>query len=92
MYRSELALGSTMRVLDDVLLGLPMPRAVVEGERSGWLAGDPAIRAAGIPVHVVPDAGHTMMLDNPVGFAAAVVAALDPGRVGRTECRCPAQS
>jgi pimeloyl-ACP methyl ester carboxylesterase len=76
MYRSELALGPAMPVLDEVLLGLPMPCAVVEGERSGWLAGDPAIRAAGIAVHTVPDAGHTMMLDNPVGFAAAVVAAL----------------
>ena len=70
MYRSELALGPTMPVRDDVLLRLAMPCAVVEGELSGWLAGDPSIRAAGIAVHTVPDAGHTMMLDNPVGFAA----------------------
>jgi pimeloyl-ACP methyl ester carboxylesterase len=76
MYRSELALGAQMPVLDDVLLRLPMPRAVVEGGLSGWLADDPALRAAGIPVHVVPDTGHVMMLDDPAGFARAVVAAL----------------
>ena len=44
---------------------------------SGSLSDDPAIRAAGIPVHVVAGAGHVMMLDNPVGFARAIADALD---------------
>lgn len=76
MYRSEHALGSDMPVLDDVLLALAMPRAIVEGDRSGWLHDYPDLRAAGIPVYVVADAGHTMMLDNPAGFAGAVAQAL----------------
>ncbi|SDC25719.1 Pimeloyl-ACP methyl ester carboxylesterase [Sanguibacter gelidistatuariae] len=76
MYRSEHALGADMPVLDGVLRALAMPRAVVEGDRSGWLRDDPDLRAAGIPVYVVTDAGHTMMLDNPTGFAHAVAQAL----------------
>ncbi|WP_448630936.1 alpha/beta fold hydrolase [Cellulomonas soli] len=76
MYRSELGLGAAMPVLDGLLLGLPVPRAVVEGGISGWLAEDPQVRAAGIPVHVVPGTGHVMMLDDPAGFARALVAAL----------------
>lgn len=78
MFRSEHALGATMPVLDDVLLALDMPRAIVEGDQSGWLHDDPDLRAAGIDVHVVAGAGHTMMLDNPTGFAHAVALAL-PG-------------
>ena len=77
MYRSEHALGATMPVLDDVLLALPMPRAIIEGDQSGWLHDDPQLRAAGIDVHVVTGAGHTLMLDNPTGFAQAVARALD---------------
>ena len=78
MHRSELALGPGMRNLhDDVLLTLAVPRAIIEGELSGWLSGDPTIRAAGIPVRVVAGAGHVMMLDNPVGFARAIAESLD---------------
>ncbi|WP_146842863.1 alpha/beta fold hydrolase [Cellulomonas composti] len=76
MYRSELALGAAMPVLDEVLLGLAMPRAIVEGELSGWLADDPRLRAAGVPVHVVPGTTHVMMLEDPPAFARALRAAL----------------
>lgn len=74
-YRSEHALGAGMPRLTGTLLGLPMPRAVVEGELTGWLADDPALRAAGIPVHVVAGADHTPMLGEPAGFARALAAA-----------------
>jgi pimeloyl-ACP methyl ester carboxylesterase len=77
LYRSERGLGPAMAPLDDTLLTLGVPRAVVEGSLSGWLADDPAIRAAGIPVHVVAGAGHVMMLDDPAGFARALVGAFD---------------
>lgn len=76
MFRSEHALGATMPVLDGVLLGLEMPRAIIEGDQSGWLHDDPDLRAAGIDVHVITGAGHTMMLDNPAGFAHALALAL----------------
>ena len=76
LYRTEMALARGMSPLDGVLLTLTVPRAIVEGEESGWLSGDPAIRAAGIPVHVVAGAGHVMMLDDPAGFARAITDAL----------------
>jgi len=34
------------------------------------------VRAAGIPVIGVPDAGHDMMHENPQGFAAAIAHSL----------------
>lgn len=76
-YRSEMALGPTMEPLGATLLGLPMPRAVVEGDRTGWLYDDPALAEAGIRVHVMTDAGHTMMLDHPGAFARVVAEAFD---------------
>ena len=76
MYRTELALGPSMVPLDDVFLRLPVPRAVIEGGLSGWLADDSALRAAGIPVHVVPGTTHVLMLEDPAGFARALVDAL----------------
>ena len=76
MYRTELALGPGMVPLDGVFVGLPIPRAVVEGGLSGWLADDPALRAAGIPVRVIPGTTHVMMLEDPAGFAQALADAL----------------
>lgn len=86
MYRSETALGTTMTPLLDVLTRLPMPRAIIAGEVSGWLGGDSAsndsafndatFEDAGIGVHVVAGATHVMMLENPVGFARAITDAL----------------
>ncbi len=83
LYRSERALGrGTTPMMGELLLNLTVPCALVEGERTAELADDPSLRAAGLPVLVVADAGHTMMLDNPTGFARAIAQALtDLGRL-----------
>jgi pimeloyl-ACP methyl ester carboxylesterase len=75
VHRSELALGRAN--LLPLLADLTMPCTLVEGEHTGELVADPEIQALGLPVVVVPGAGHVMMLDNPIGFATAVSGALD---------------
>lgn len=77
-FRAERALGD-MPVLDDVVVGLEMPVAVIEGGISGWLADDPALAAAGIPVISVPETTHVLMLEEPRAFADAVAGALGGG-------------
>ncbi|GHA89645.1 alpha/beta fold hydrolase [Streptomyces termitum] len=60
----------------DVLAGLTLPRVFLVGEES---LPDPAAEKAaamGVPVLVVPAAGHNLMLDNPDGFARALATAL----------------
>ena len=78
LYRTELSLGrGTSPMMDELMSALPVPYVLLEGEYTAGLADDPSIRALGIPVTIVPEAGHTMMLDNPVAFAAALAVALD---------------
>jgi pimeloyl-ACP methyl ester carboxylesterase len=78
LYRTELALGrGTMPMMDELLLNLAVPCVVVEGERTGELADAPSKCVTGIRVLIVPGAGHTMMLDDPVAFAGVIAKALD---------------
>ncbi|MFB7909942.1 alpha/beta fold hydrolase [Kitasatospora sp. NPDC056076] len=76
LHRSavHLARGSepTMRAL---LLGLDLPRTFLHPEADAPADAD-GLRAAGVRVVAVPDCGHTIMLDNPDGFAAAAATAL----------------
>ena len=60
------------------LLSLRIPRTVVAGERS---LPDPAaesLAAAGLPLRIVPAAGHSMAWENPRGLAETIRDALDP--------------
>ena len=64
----------------ECLEALPIPRANIYGSgtledpvRSAWAQG---MRAAGIPLLVVPNAGHVMMADNLDGLAEAIHTAL----------------
>jgi pimeloyl-ACP methyl ester carboxylesterase len=77
LYRSEVALGrgATPRVRE-MLIGLDMPKTFLLGARSGELEGRTELEASGVRVITVPDAGHTMMFDNPDGFATALFGAL----------------
>jgi len=76
MYRAAVSLlaerDPTFRAQ---LLAAPMPRAYLVGERSGDVDATD-LAAAGVTVHVVPDAGHTMAYDNPTGYAEAIAAAI----------------
>ena len=85
VYRSAVGQLRDAPGLRDRLLRLPVPRAYLWGART--LREPDQARLAeelvrhGVEVGVVPDAGHHMHLDNPAGFAAALVGALNPGRV-----------
>ncbi|MBO1416987.1 alpha/beta fold hydrolase [Streptomyces sp. FH025] len=80
LYRSavHLARGSepTMR---ELLLGLDLPRTFLYPAVDGEPNGADGLRAAGVRVVAVPDCGHSIMLDNPEGFAAEAAAALGLG-------------
>ena len=77
LYRTEVSLGrDPVLITGDLLRDLAVPCALVEGEQSAGLANDPSIRDSGVPVRIVADAGHCMMLDNPAGFARAISEAL----------------
>ncbi|MEV3934163.1 MULTISPECIES: alpha/beta fold hydrolase [unclassified Streptomyces] len=60
----------------ELLRGLGIPRAYLLPEADGPLPGADALTRAGVSVVPVPDCGHTVMLDNPEGFARATAAAL----------------
>jgi pimeloyl-ACP methyl ester carboxylesterase len=66
--------------LRERLKALRIPRANIYGARTLQEQGPASraedLRAAGISILVVPDAGHVMMADNLQGFAEAIVAAL----------------
>ena len=60
----------------ELLPTLPCPVRFLVGARNLPDADAERVAAAGIPVSVVPDAGHDMSVDNPDGFTKAVAAAL----------------
>lgn len=77
LHRSAVGLvRGTQPTMRENLLRSPVPRVFLIGDRS---LPDPDIEwlpAHGIPVLIVPDAGHGMMWDNPPGFATQLRAAL----------------
>ena len=77
MYWSAagLAAGSTPTMREH-FVSLAMPRAFIAGERSMPQPGWESLPNAGIPLLVVPNGGHAMMVDNPDGFAEVLVGAL----------------
>lgn len=58
------------------LAALPMPRTILFGERSLPHPDVAGLPGCGIPVDVVPEAGHSMMWENPSGLAQALQRAL----------------
>ncbi len=55
---------------------LPIPRTVIFGAKSLPDPDTERLPQVGVTVRVVPDAGHSMMSENPSGFAEAVRASL----------------
>ena len=64
------------------LLGMEMPRTVLFGARSLPDPDFESLRAAGVGVAVVPDAGHSMAWENPSGLAGAIAEACGSGMAG----------
>jgi pimeloyl-ACP methyl ester carboxylesterase len=77
LYRSAVGLvQGTQPTMREHLLRLSLPRTYLFGEHSLPHPDHTALPAQGVPVQVVPDAGHGMMWEQPVAFAAALHAAL----------------
>ncbi|MEU9790359.1 alpha/beta hydrolase [Streptomyces sparsogenes] len=75
LHRSASALvRGTEPTMRRMLLGLDVPRAYLVGGDGDGLAGRAELEAAGVVVRTVPGAGHNVMFDDPVAFAAAVAA------------------
>ncbi|MGW2400524.1 alpha/beta fold hydrolase [Kitasatospora sp. NPDC001664] len=63
--------------LREQLAALTVPRTYLHPEADGAPAGAAELTATGTTVRAVPDCGHTIMFDNPEGFALAVSEALN---------------
>ena len=58
------------------LLGLAMPRTLIFGSRSLPDDDHATLPSQGVRVDVVPEAGHSMAVENPAGLAQAIARAL----------------
>jgi len=74
VYRCSAALVACR--LRDTFFGLDMPRAYVFGAKTLPHHHQPLLAAAGLPMAVVPEAGHGMVGENPEAFAAIVASTL----------------
>ena len=81
-HRSAVSLvRGTQPVMWEQLIQLSIPRTFIFGSRSleedeGDRKKLKKLEAHGIEVAIVADAGHGMMVDNPIGFADAINQAL----------------
>jgi pimeloyl-ACP methyl ester carboxylesterase len=75
MHRSAVSLLAPRDPsFQDRLRALTIPRTFIAGTRSA--IDTASLSAAGIRISVIPDAGHSMMDENPERFARAIAAAL----------------
>lgn len=77
VHRSAVGLTSgTTPTMRAMFVSMEMPRTFIHGDRGEPLLDAAGLRAAGIQVITIPDAGHMMMRDNPPAFLDAVSSAL----------------
>ena len=73
MHRSAASLaGERERWFLHSLCALDIPRTFLLGERSRRPVDEDELVASGVRLVVIPDGGHTMMLDNPKAFVEAL--------------------
>ncbi|GAA1952843.1 alpha/beta hydrolase [Catenulispora subtropica] len=73
LYRSAASLAKfTGR---EILKSLAIPRTYLYPAADGPLEGADALITAGVRIIAMPDCGHNIMLDDPAGFVAEVLAA-----------------
>ncbi|HJP89486.1 MAG TPA: alpha/beta hydrolase [Candidatus Limnocylindrales bacterium] len=77
VHRSAVGLTTMTRpTTRELFARMSIPRTFIHGDRGEPLLGADQLRAAGIAVTTVPDAGHMIMFDNPEGYFRALVDAL----------------
>jgi pimeloyl-ACP methyl ester carboxylesterase len=80
IHRSAVGLTKgTTPTMRAMFTALNIPRTFIHGARGEPLRGAAGLRAAGVHVVTIPDAGHMMMFDNPSAYAAAILEALGAG-------------
>jgi pimeloyl-ACP methyl ester carboxylesterase len=79
-WTSRKLFEGTRPTMREHFLSLSIPRVFIAGEKSLPNPQWETLPNAGIPVLVVPNAGHVMMIDNPNGFAETIATALAPSR------------
>ncbi|MGV9883055.1 alpha/beta fold hydrolase [Streptomyces sp. NPDC003006] len=73
LHRSAVGLmAGTRPTMRRMLMELTVDRVYLQGASSGELPGQDALKASGVRVVTVPDAGHNVMFDNADAFATAV--------------------
>ncbi|MEV7276493.1 alpha/beta hydrolase [Streptomyces sp. NPDC093111] len=70
---AHLVRGTDPALRELLLRNTRVERVYLQGRLSGELAGADRLRAAGVDVVTVPDAGHNIMFDNPDAFTRALV-------------------
>jgi pimeloyl-ACP methyl ester carboxylesterase len=77
IHRSAVGLTTgTTPTMREMFVSLEMPRTFIHGDRGEPLLDADGLRAAGIQVITIPNAGHMMMRDNPPAYLDAVATAL----------------
>lgn len=77
IYRCSVALvGCQLR---EAFFGLEMPRTYIFGARTLPHRHQPMLESGGVPVAVVPDAGHAMVVEDPAAFSAIIASTLPSG-------------
>jgi pimeloyl-ACP methyl ester carboxylesterase len=77
VYRSAVGIVTGSRpIMRELLVGLPIPRTFIHGDRGEVLRDPDGLGAAGVRVVEIANAGHAMMNDQPDAFARAIADAL----------------
>lgn len=77
LHRSAVSLVAGSRpTWAEQLFAIKLPRSWIVGDKSNPQEDVEMMKPHGIPVFIVPDAGHDMAFENPDGVAEAIAAAL----------------
>jgi pimeloyl-ACP methyl ester carboxylesterase len=77
VYRSAVGTVTGSRpIMRELLVGLPIPRTFIHGDRGEALRDPEGLEIAGVRVLEIADAGHSLMNDQPDAFARAIADAL----------------
>jgi pimeloyl-ACP methyl ester carboxylesterase len=77
VYRSAVGLvRGTQPTMREIFTALERPRTFIHGDRGEPLVDAEGLRAAGVRVVTIADAGHVMMNDQPRAFVEALAAAV----------------
>jgi pimeloyl-ACP methyl ester carboxylesterase len=77
IHRSAVGLTTgTVPTMRELFVAMRIPRTFIHGDRGEPLLDAAGLRAAGVRVITIPNAGHMMMFDNRPAFIAALAEGL----------------